>query len=128
MAKVTFYQTNTKTGETTFNLQYEIESVDFDANKFAAMMANKLMSLRELYLYAKANGMKLGFSLVKPMWFKFESGTHKIESSEYVARQFQSYIKMKKGTNEPTKTQLKAMVLVALRSIQEAVKIDETEF
>lgn len=119
MAQIRFFQTNAKTSVETFNLMYEVSNFEqFDGSKFAAMMANKLLELRELYNFAQDNGQRLGFSLVKPMWFEYNNGKVKIEASEYVARQFSTFIRMKRGKNEPTKTQLKTSILIALRAMQ----------
>jgi hypothetical protein len=119
MAQVRFYQTNAKTGENTFNLLYEVNNFEqFDYTKFAAMMANKLIDLQELANYAQSNGQRLGFSLTKPMWFEYNNGRMKIQASEYVARQFNSFIKMKRGKEQCSKTQIKASILIALKAMQ----------
>lgn len=119
MAQIRFFQTNSKSGAETFNLMYDVSNFEqFDANKFAAMMANKMLELRELYNFAQDNGQRLGYSLVKPLWFEYNSGATKIQASEYVARQFGTFIRMKRGANEPTKTQIKTSIIIALRAMQ----------
>lgn len=122
MATIKFFQTSKK-GDLTFEVSYLIDKVEFDKERFAAAMSNKLLELRLLVERAEKSGRKIGFSVTKPLWFEFNSGATVIKSDEVIAKNFKTYIKGRAGENTYTKTEIKEQVLVLIEAMEIATNI-----